>query len=75
MKKRIARLGILVLSTLSLSSCAYFRGPGPCYGVGCRAFAPVQTPQHAMARARTRQRRNPGSKNSAPSVSQGLQGN
>lgn len=58
MKKQIGCVGVLVLSMLFLSSCAYFRSPGPCYGVGCKAFAPVRSAQAARALAQVAQKKN-----------------
>ncbi|HXQ26148.1 MAG TPA: hypothetical protein VN822_07060 [Candidatus Acidoferrales bacterium] len=55
--KRAGSILILCLSSLCLSACA-FRNAGPCYGIGCPAFAPSKsaqdqsgnTSQHAQSR-------------------------
>jgi hypothetical protein len=39
MRKNVGVVLILGVSTLSLSGCLFRRVAGPCYGVGCPAFA------------------------------------
>jgi hypothetical protein len=39
MRKRLGCSLILLLSTVYMSGCVYFRPVGPCYGVGCSALA------------------------------------
>ncbi len=51
MKKKAAGVLILVLSTLSLSSCLYFRPTGPCFGVGCPSHTVGQNGQYKAGEA------------------------
>ncbi|MGH9740658.1 MAG: hypothetical protein ACRD4X_19025 [Candidatus Acidiferrales bacterium] len=42
---------LVILSAVSLAGCLHFRGAGPCYGVGCPAFAtpPASASQSASS--------------------------
>lgn len=48
---KLSGLLLVMLSTVSLAGCLRFRGAGPCYGVGCPAFAtpPANAPQSASS--------------------------
>lgn len=47
MKKNIGLLLAAVMLALSLSGCLYHRMAGPCYGVGCPAYAASNAPKVA----------------------------
>jgi len=51
MKKKAAGVLILLLSTLLLSSCLYFRPTGPCFGVGCPSHTVGQNGQYKAGEA------------------------
>ncbi len=50
---KLSGLLLVMLSAVSLAGCLQFRGPGPCYGVGCSGFThpPAQTSQTASSQS------------------------
>jgi len=50
MRKMLGCLLILMISTLCLSGCLYFRPVGPCYGIGCPALSSSETAQGGNAK-------------------------
>jgi hypothetical protein len=49
MRKKLGLLLILLVSTLYLPGCIFFRPVGPCYGIGCPALTSSQAPGKGQA--------------------------